>query len=396
MRIRVAHVCTIDQSLRYLLLDQMRYLQGLGYDVVGVSTAGPDVPYLEERGLRHHAVTMTRRITPLADARALWELVSLFRRERITIVHGHNPKPGLLAQTAARLAGVPVIVKTIHGFYFHDRMRPAPRRFYVAMEKLGAMQSHGVLSQNPEDVVTAEREGICAPGEIELLGNGIDLERFDPARLDPAAQAALRAKLGLGEGPVVGFVGRLVAEKGLLELFAAFAEARKRFPSARLLVVGPLDTEKADALSPASAADFGIADACVFTGMRADIPELLGLCDVFVLPSHREGFPRSAMEAAAMERPVLTTDERGCRQTVLPGRTGLLVPVADAPALARGLLELLEQPARSRAMGKAGRELAKERFDQRRVFDIVARMYARLLRERGLPVPHEPSYTPRS
>ena len=135
---------------------------------------------------------MTRRLTPLRDLQSLWALYRLMRRERFTIVHAHNPKPGLLAQVAARLAGVPVVVNTLHGFYFHDGMGRWPRRFYRTLEKVAALCSDVVLSQNEEDVLTAVREGIVAPHRIKLLGNGIDLRRFDASsfRETPVASCA--------------------------------------------------------------------------------------------------------------------------------------------------------------------------------------------------------------
>jgi glycosyltransferase involved in cell wall biosynthesis len=228
----VAHVTTVAQSLRYLLLPQLCALREHGYDVAGVSAPGPDVSALEAQGIDHVDVPFTRRLTPLEDARSLVVLYRLMKSRRFTIVHAHTPKPGLLAQVAARLAGVPVVVNTIHGFYFHDRMPLAQRRFYVALEKLAGRCSDLILSQNEEDLETALRLGIARPGQIRRLGNGIDLRRFDPARLSPEARRRARAALGISEGaPVVGFVGRLVAEKGVGELVEAARLVRSRHPT---------------------------------------------------------------------------------------------------------------------------------------------------------------------
>ncbi len=384
-RVRVAHVCTVDLSLRYLLANQLAYLSEQGYDVFGVSNPGPDVPWLQSRGLRHVPVAMTRTFSPAADAAALLDLVRVFRRERPTIVHTHNPKPGLLGQIAARLAGVPVVVNTLHGFYFHDHMRPLPRRFYVLMEQLAAAQSDHILSQNPEDIRTAIDEHIAPADSLELLGNGIDLQRFRPEAVGDDVVRVTRATCGFDEDDIViGFVGRLVEEKGVLELFDAIARVRERHPRVRLLVVGPVDAEKPDALQPSRAARFGIGDITHFAGLRQDMPELYAAMDVFVLPSWREGYPRSPMEAAAMARPVVATDIRGCREVVVPGETGLLAPVRDAAALAAALERLVDDRALRRSMGQAGRRLATQKFDERHVFAKVAATYQRLLRSRGV------------
>ncbi len=352
---RVAHVTTVDLSLRYLLLNQLERIRDEGYEVAGISADGPDVAVIEAHGIPHFAVPMTRRFTPLADLRALWAITRLMRRERFDIVHTHTPKAGLLGQLAARLSGVPVVVNTLHGFYFHDDTDPLPRRFYIWMERLAARCSDSILSQNEEDIGTAIAERIAPPELLKWLGNGIDVTRFDRRRLSDASLQALREEIGLeADSRVVGFVGRLVEEKGILDLLEAAKSVAATVPEARFLIVGPYDED--------------------------DIPELYALMDVLVLPSYREGFPRAPMEASAMGVPAVVTDIRGCRETVEPGVNGLLVPVGDVDALARALIELLTDEPRRRRMGEAGRAIAEERFDEQKVFERVLEEYERLLR----------------
>jgi glycosyltransferase involved in cell wall biosynthesis len=381
----VAHVTTADVSLRYLLQNQLEAIREHGYEVTGVSSAGTHVAAIEAGGIRHEAVPMTRRITPLADALSLVRLYRLMRRRRFTIVHTHNPKPGLIAQLAARLARVPVVVNTLHGFYFHDRTPAMARRFYVTLERVAARCSDVILSQNPEDVATAIRDGIAPAHRIRLLGNGIDLARFDPARVGSARRREVRASLGIADdAPVVGFVGRLVAEKGVRELLEAARYVLEDLPAARFLFVGATDTDKADRLTAEVARDVGLHHACVFAGQRQDMPEMYGVMDVFVLPSHREGFPRAPMEASAMKVPSVVTDVRGCRQAVTHGRNGLLVPVGDVRALAQAISRILANRALAHRLGEHGRRRALVEFDERSVFMTVLAEYARLLEEKGL------------
>lgn len=386
---KVAHIATIDIGLRYLLLNQLRSIQATGFEIAGISAPGPEVASVEAAGIRHIPVVMTRSpLTPIADLRALWQLYRVLRRERFTIVHTHNPKPGLLGQIAARVARTPVVVNTLHGFYFHDGTPRLTRRLYITLEKIAARCSDVILSQNQEDIQTAVREGICPPEKIKHLGNGIDVQRFDRQRIDPPAAERTRRDVGLPDGaPVVGFVGRLVQEKGLLELFAAARRLRERVADVQFLFVGAVDTHKSDALSAAAAEEYGIADRCHFPGQRQDMPELYSLMDVFVLPSHREGFPRAPMEASAMQVPCVVTDIRGCREAVEQGVNGILVPLGDVDALTEAIATLLIDRGQARRMGEAGRRLALERFDERLVFETVCREYARLLGERGLPIP---------
>jgi glycosyltransferase involved in cell wall biosynthesis len=381
----VAHVTTAAISLRYLLLGQLEAIVDRGYGVTGVSSPGEDAAELPVRGIEHQPVAMTRRLTPLSDLRSLLALYRLMRRERFTIVHAHNPKPGLLAQVAARLARVPVVVNTLHGFYFHDGMNPWVRRFYVAMEKLAARCSDVILSQNEEDVDTAIREGIAPEERIRFLGNGIDLRRFDPASFSPDAGRRVRAGLGIPEdAPVVGFVGRLVAEKGLRDLLEAARLVLERFPATRFLIVGGADREKADAITTEVARVLGVFPACVFAGVRQDMPEVYRAMDVFTLPSYREGFPRAPMEASAMKVPCVVTDIRGCRQAVTHGRNGFLVPAGDSRALAAAILALLRDPVLRRRLGEEGRRRALADFDERRIFATVLGEYERLLHAKGL------------
>lgn len=377
---RVAHITTVDSSLRYLLLNQLERIANEGYEVVGVSADGPDVATVEARGIEHFAVPMTRRFTPLADLRALVSLMRLMRRERFDVVHTHTPKAGLLGQLAAKLSGVPVVVNTLHGFYFHEGTRPVSRRFYVAMERIAAKCSDTILSQNREDMATAVSERIAPPELLRWLGNGIDIARFDRRRLSDDSLRALADDIGIRvDGPVIGFVGRLVEEKGILDLLEAARAVVSAIPEAQLLIVGPYDEVKPDALRPDVAERYGLADACRFLGMRDDMPELYALMDVLVLPSYREGFPRAPMEASAMGVPAIVTDIRGCREAVEAGVNGLLFPSGDADALADALLRLLRDDDLRSKMGAAGRTMAEERFDEQKVFERVLGEYERLL-----------------
>ena len=174
-------------------------------------------------------------------------------------------------------------------------------------------------------------------------------------------------------------MGRLVEEKGILDLLEAAKAVIEAIPRAQFLIIGPYDDDKPDALRPEVAERFGVADSCRFLGMRNDMPELYALMDVLVLPSYREGFPRAPMEASAMGVPTVVTNIRGCREAVDPGENGLLFPVGDVDALAKCMIELLGDDERRAAMAVAGRRIAEDRFDEQKVFDRVLSEYERLL-----------------
>jgi glycosyltransferase involved in cell wall biosynthesis len=380
--VRVAHLTTVDSSLRYLLRPQLRAVRDLGGDSVGISAAGPYADELEAEGIRHVALgSSTRGMNLLADVRAAAELWRVLRRERPDVLHTHNPKPGVYGRIVGRLARIPVVVNTNHGLWATEHDRLLRRLVVLALEAVAARFSHAELIQNVEDLELLTRRRISVPSRTRLLGNGIDLDRFAPGTLDPKERTAVRDELGAGPGTiVVGMVGRMVAEKGYPELFAAAERLDDRYVVA---AIGPDEPEKADAISAdqrAAAEKAGV----VFLGQRDDVERLYAAMDLFVLPSHREGFPRAAMEAAATGLPIVATDVRGCRQVVADGVTGLLVPVRDPAALAAAIASLGEDPERRTQMGVAAVRRARDEFDERRVVDIVLSTYRAVAARRGL------------
>jgi glycosyltransferase involved in cell wall biosynthesis/ribosomal protein S18 acetylase RimI-like enzyme len=297
----------------------------------------------------------------------------------------HNPKPGIYGRIAARLAGVPVVVNTLHGLYALPSDAAPKRAFVYGLERLVSTCSDAELVQNPEDAATLRRLGV-PDDKVLLLGNGIDLRRFDPETIGARDRTAVRAELGAitPTDVVVGVVGRLVREKGYQEIFDAAAQLRHRCPAVRFAVIGPDEPQKRGSVSrdaKAAAAASGV----VFLGSRADVERLYRGMDLYLLASHREGVPRSAMEAASMGLPIVATDIRGCREVVESGVTGLLVPPRNPAALADAIAALAVDPGQRRRMGMAGRNKALQEFDQQRCIDLTLSVYHRLLARAGMP-----------
>jgi glycosyltransferase involved in cell wall biosynthesis len=379
----VLHVATTPISLVLLLGPQLQAFRDNGYTVVTASAPGPEVVQLLAWGFEHRALRhATRSTAPLHDLRALRELHRLFRTLRPDIVHTHNPKPGVYGRLAAAAARVPAIVNTVHGLYAQPTDPWRRRAAVYALERVAAGCSHAELVQNTEDLETLARLGV--PRErMTLLGNGVDLQRFRPDAVSPDDVERLRSSLGFGpRDVVVCSVGRLVWEKGYRELFAAAALLHTEGSSIRWVVVGPPDLSKSDRVDEPSVRQ-AERDGVLFLGFRDDMPLLYAASDLFVLASHREGFPRAAMEAAAMGLPVVATDVRGCRQVVDDGVTGRLVPVRDAPALAAAVRALAASPGVRSDMSVAARTKARRQFDQARVIDTTLATYARLLEGRS-------------
>jgi glycosyltransferase involved in cell wall biosynthesis len=379
--LRVAHLATVDMSLELLLGPQLSAVVDAGGEAIGISAPGEFVAAVELRGVRHVPLaSSTRGWDPVADLRAARELWQVLRHERPSVLHTHNPKPGLYGRVVGRLAGVPIVVNTVHGLYATEDDPWARRAVVYTLEALASRFSDAELVQNAEDVATMRRFRLAARSTTRLLGNGVDLQRFRPGRLDPGERRAVRAEWGADDDSVVvGTVGRLVEEKGYPEL----VEAVSGLPGVRLVVVGGHDPDKADALDPSVLEAAGQAGV-TFLGHRPDVDRLLGCFDVFVLASHREGVPRAAMEAAASGLPVVATDIRGCRQVVEHGVTGLLVPVRDSSAL-RGAIEALAgDPARRHTMARAAVAKARREFDERDVVQRVMDCYRQVAARKGI------------
>jgi glycosyltransferase involved in cell wall biosynthesis len=376
---KLVHVTTVDMSLVLLLGPQLRSFAEAGMDVVAASAPGPFVPQLESWGIRHEPLRHATRSTAVGqDALALVELWRLFRRLRPDIVHTHNPKPGLYGRMAARAAGVPGVVNTVHGLYASPEDSVSRRAVVYALERAASLCSRAELVQNPEDFQLLGRLGVPRD-KLVLLGNGVDLRRFRPST-DELRRRQVRTDFGAQDDTVVvGTVARLVWQKGFRELFAAAESLRDTHRDVVFVVVGGSDPDKADAIAADQLAVARRRARIVFAGSRDDMESVYPAFDLYVLPSHREGFPRSAMEAAACGLPVIATDIRGCRQVVSHGQSGYLVPLRNPARLASAIEELLDKPALRRRMGAAGRRKAQAEFDDRTVVSKTLEAYERVL-----------------
>jgi glycosyltransferase involved in cell wall biosynthesis len=378
---KIAIAANVPESFRILLRAQLDRLRESGFEVHCVSGPGAYLHELARDGFPTHEVPFTRMLRPLEDLRALAALVHLFRRERFALVHTHTPKTALLGQLAARVARVPHIVNTIHGLLGHDGV-PMPRRAALALfDRATCLLASALLSQSQEDVDRAVARHMCRRTKIRHLGQGIDLRRFDPERLAAAGRTALRARLGVpANALVIAMIARFTREKGYPEFLAMARRLAAHRADAHFLVVGTSlrerDAVRIDPLEP------GLDGRLTVLLDRRDMPEVYACADLVVLPTYREGFPRSLVEASTMGVPVVSTQIRGCREAVVHAETGLLVPPGDVDALYDAVASLCADPPRRARMSRAARRRAGIEFDERRVCDRVLALYHDLL---GLP-----------
>jgi glycosyltransferase involved in cell wall biosynthesis len=377
MGLRIAQVATSDVSVRLLLLDQIKALEADGHQVTAVCAPGPWVESVRRAGVRVETIAMEREIAPLHDVRSTVALARLFRRHKFDVVHTHTPKAGLIGPLAARLAGVPHIVHTIHGLLFHDRMTRMRQTIFWIPEKITATFCDRLLSQSWEDIERAVRSRLCSRKKISYLGNGIDVAHFALQAIHGRTETLREVGLQASDF-VVGCVGRLVREKGFMELFAAAETLTARDGQIKFVVIGPRETDQNDALDAKYMDDLQRRGVVRFVNWCDDMRQWYAAMDIFVLPSYREGIPRACMEAAAMRLPVAASDIRGCREVVLDGDTGLLVPPRNIPRLVEAIERLHEDRNMAAQMGERARQHIVQNFNNKDVCSRLCEFYAQL------------------
>jgi glycosyltransferase involved in cell wall biosynthesis len=335
--------------------------------------------------LRH----MREEVSPAHDLLAALEILRLLRTERFTVVHTHCAKAGAIARVAARLAGTPVVVHTFHALAAHDAMSRQRRWAYLLLERLLSSSADRYVAVAPRLARQVVERRLAPPGKVVVVPSGLDRVGLGPVR-----RGTFRRELGIAaDVPLVGTVGRLVAQKAPLDFVRMAALVQQRHPRARFVMVGDteLESRPLEAETRAEAARLGVD--VLFTGHRPDAAALVADLDVYVVPSLHEGLGRALTEAMLAGRPVVATAVNGVPDLVEPGATGLLVPPRSPAALADCVSWLIDHPKAAAAMGEQGRNRVRGSFG----VDVMCRgldaIYAELLGSSSAPAPESPAAT---
>lgn len=368
MAVKVCQLCAVDFSLKHFLLPLVDAMDERRWSVTCVCSDSGLVGGLREQGYRIEVVPISRSLNIASHLISLFRLLRLFRTEQFDVLHTHTPIAALIGRIAGRLAGIPLVIYTAHGFYFHDNMPAWKRGLFVLLERFGGLFTDLLFTQSHEDAVSARDERIVPPECVLEIGNGVDTRKFDPRSVADVAE--VRKSLGIPKSAfVIGIIGRMVREKGYREFFEAAREVALRVQSVYFLVVGErLASDHAGAVqSDLDLAATNLGERLVAVGYRPDTPCLLAAMDVFCLPSYREGMPRTIIEAMMMGKPVVATNIRGAREEVEDGITGILVPVQDSKALAKAFLRLIADKEYAARLGASGRIRALRLYDEAKV-----------------------------
>ncbi|MCP9852093.1 glycosyltransferase family 4 protein [Synechococcus sp. HJ21-Hayes] len=358
----------MDFTLKNFLLPLVDGMREEGWQVVAICSDGKEIAGLRAQGYCIKTIPIARSMNPFFALRSLIQLTRFFRRQSFDVLHVHTPVAALIGRMAARLAGIPLVVYTAHGFYFHDHMPQWKRAFFVQLERIAGHFTDLLFCQSKEDAATAIHEGIAPESRVVAIGNGVDPRRFNPQNV--ATSETVRFALGIPRDAfVVGLIGRQVREKGIGEFLGAMTSLANRHTHLWVLLIGERLASDHDqgVVAAFAAAQDVLGHRLMALGSREDIPQLLVAMDLFCLPSWREGMPRTIIEAMMMAKPVVATNIRGAREEVVPEETGLLVPVRSPGELAAGVERMLLNPGWGTRLGKAGRERALRLYDENHV-----------------------------
>ena len=382
MKKKLIRTTTIPLSLDVLLKGQLQFLNA-HYQVIAVS--GDDAllhKVAQREQVQVLPIAMQRAISPINDLISLYKLYQCFKKEQPLIVHSITPKAGLLSMIAAYFAKVPIRMHTFTGLIF-----PSKKGFFkhllIAMDRLLCVfathiypEGEGVKQQLIANNITTKPLNVLAYGNI----NGVDTAYFNSQNFSNQDTSQLKANLGIEkEDMVFVFVGRLVGDKGINELIAAFKKltANTQNATVKLVLVGPFET-KLDPLHPETVNEIETNKAIITVGWQDDVRPYFAIADVLVFPSYREGFPNVVLQAGAMELPSIVTNISGCNEIIQNNKNGWIVPVKNTEALYEAMAYCIKNPKILNNMRRITREIITTKFEQKTVWNALLHEYQKL------------------
>lgn len=373
--IKLIRACTVSQSVGFFtgLIPDLR---GMGYEVVAVSSDGPELEDVRRAGGRVVTVEMQRHISPLKDLKSLWQMVRVFRREKPQMVHSMTPKAGLLCMVAAWLTRVPVRVHTFTGLVF-PTSTGLKRKILMATDWLTCACATHIIPEGEGVKHDLLKNGITKK-PINVLGygncRGIDLKRYD--RTPEVMSAAEKIRK---EGSFTFItIGRLVGDKGINELVEAFVRLNTEIPATRLIMIGRYEPEL-DPVKPETVKAIEGSTAIEAVGQQSDVRPWLAASDCAILASYREGFPNVVIEAGAMGLPQIVTDINGANEIIIEGKNGTIIPSKESDALYHAMKRMAKDQEWRQSLAENARELIASRYEQSFVRNCLLDYYKEIL-----------------
>jgi glycosyltransferase involved in cell wall biosynthesis len=386
--VRVLHIMADPMTGVLLVEPIVRRQLAQGYRVELACGPGEYLEQLIQLGYRVTVIPIARRLFALSHIQTFIALRRLLKLREYSIVHLHTP----IAAFIGRLAAASVRTLTII-YHMRTSWWESPsllvRTLFTLLEKIAGYWTSYIFTINCSDSADLVNRGIIKSTQVTCLhcgGSGVNLQRFDPSRFLLDQTIKMKVEFGLQPADfVIGFIGRIVEEKGIIELLESFAKLAATHTDIKLLLVGGVLSSERDRETESKVkkiiSNHALSKCIVCTGFRSDIPDLLSLMDLIILPSHREGFGMVLAEAAAMGKPVISTCTRGGREAVENGKNGLLVPVNDSSALFQAMFQLYQDRDLCYRMGIEGRKRAEECFDEQILYKRIDSVYSKFVNE---------------
>lgn len=384
MKPKIVQVTAIGMSHVKLLSKLNTTLVKEGFEVHSVCTADEYTNQLSKDNITFHNVKIDRAINPIGNIKSIIKMVKIFKKIKPEIVHVHTPVAAVLGRIAAKIAGVPNVIYTAHGFYFHEGMSKTKYKLFFTIEKyIGRLFTDYIFTQSKEDFDLAVKNKFLNNNNYLHISNGIDLEnQFNLSNIDNNELVNLRKKLDVQDDDIVfTFLGRMVKEKGIIELLEAFNILSSENQKVKLLCMGSM---------PASERDESVGELLnkydskqiTFLGQVSSPEKYYAISDIFVLPSYREGMPRSIIEAMAMKNAIIATDIRGSREEISHRENGYLVEVRNIPELLEAMRYLASHPDKIESMKESGYNKTHSEYNEELVVSKQLKVFNEIL-ERG-------------
>jgi glycosyltransferase involved in cell wall biosynthesis len=378
---KLVRITTVPISLEKLLENQLHFMNQY-YDVTAISSDGPNLRRVGMlQGVSVFNLEMTRRITPLQDLKAVWKLYNYFRNEKPFIVHTHTPKAGTVGMLAAKLAGVPNRLHTIAGLPLLEA-RGVKRMLLNLVEKLTYAAATKIYpnSNGLKEIIIQEK--FCKPEKLTVIGkgssNGINTNHFNHENFSVNEIQTLKSSLGIAHDDFVFiFVGRLVGDKGINELVAAFQKLNAVNFFVKLLLVGSQESDL-DPLLSGTLHQINSNPNIIAVGHQNDVRHYFAVSNALVFPSYREGFPNVVMQAGAMGLPSIVSDINGCNEIIIEGENGTIIPVKDSGAIYKTMKMMMEDAVFRTSLQIKARPMIVARYEQSVVWKALLAEYEKL------------------
>jgi len=375
----VLHVVNISFVIPYFLGKQLLYFEAKGYREFVVCTPSKELGKIADiYGFEYCPIEVLRKISLWRDIVAVFKTARYIKKKNINIVTGHTPKGALVAMLAAFIMRVPIRIYFRHGLVY-ETSHGLKRKLLIAIDRLAAMLSTKVVCVSPSVCRRSLEDRLNSASKQCLLSkgtcNGIDVERFYVNSVQADVIKELKRSLSIQDSDfVIGFTGRLVRDKGIIELVRAYKQLKAKYSNLVLLLVGML--EERDALPQDVVDSILNTESIINTGYvsNASIEHYYALMDVFILPSYREGFPTSVLEASSMNLPIITTKVTGCIDSIVEGQTGLFVE-HTAESMVNAIELLYNDDSKRKKMGENGRHFVVDNFRQEMIWQEIEKLY---------------------